>query len=214
MHNLKEELERISKLLETHGFDHRLKQNHGDFARRLFTELVRPRETIIRFGRVRTVLADDPGKKLKELFAFYVERNFVTRKYQEELLESQVRKLLVDIRVGDLFEKAQLGDDAYHVNFPFVRVENNRPPRIIKPLHLAHPEPTRIYEHGDTWIRRINRLKGRYLDPEHVLFALAGPGEDGNRLKAYAEIEQELRAIGVKTAPYVNQDEIKRFALN
>ena len=215
LYNLREELERIGDLLKAHGFDRRLKKNDVDFARRLFAELVRPRETIVRFGQVRTVLADDPAKKLKELFAFYVERNFVTKKYQEELLlESNVRKLLNRIHVGALFEKARVGDENYHVNFPFVHHEGGRPDKIIKPLHLAHAEPTRIYEHGDAWIRRINRLKGKYLEPDRVLFALSGPDKDGNRLKAYHDIEQELQTIGVKTVPYANQDEIKRFALN
>jgi len=215
LYNLREELERIGNLLKAHGFDRRLKQNDADFARRLFTEVVRPRETIVRFGNVRTVLADDPAKKLRELFAFYVERNFVTKKYQEELLlESSVRKLLYRIHVGDLFEKARVGDDTYHVNFPFVRADKGLLVKIIKPLHLAHSEPTRIYEHGDAWIRRINRLKGKYLEPDRVLFTLAGPDKDENRLKAYSDIEQELQTIGVKTVPYVNQHEIEQFALN
>lgn len=215
LYNLRGELERIGDLLKTHGFDRRLKENDVDFARRLFAELVRPRETIVRFGQVRTALADDPEKKLKELFAFYVERNFVTKKYQEELLlESGIRRLLYRIHVGELFEKAKVGDENYHVNFPFVHHEEGRPDKIIKPLHLAHAEPTRIYEHGDAWIQRINRLKGRYLDPARVLFTLAGPDEDENRMKAYLDIERGLQTIGVNTVPYENQDEIKRFALN
>ena len=212
--NLKEELERIGDLLRARGNSMRQKTIDVGFARRLFAELVRPRETIIRFGHVRTVLAEDPAMKLKELFAFYIERNFVTKKYQEELLESNVRKLLNRIHVGALFEKARVGDENYHVNFPFVHHEGGRPDKIIKPLHLAHAEPTRIYEHGDAWIQRINRLKGRFLNPARVLFTLAGPDKDDNRLKAYQDIEEALQKTGVRTVPCVNEDEIKRFALN
>ncbi len=214
LHNLREELERIADLLETHGFDRQLKEDDVDFARHLFAELVRPRETIVRFGEVRTVLTDDPAKKLKELFAFYVERNFVTKKYQEELLEKGVRELLDRIHVGKFFEKTKVGDENYHVTFPFVYRKNDRPDKIIKPLHLAHAEPTRIYEHGDAWIHRIKRLKDKYLDPKRVLFALSGPDEEGNRLTAYSDIERELQAIGVNTVPYVNQSDIERFALD
>ncbi len=214
LYNLKEELERIGDLLKTHGFDRRLKKNDVDFARRLFTELVRPRETIVRFGEVRMVLADDPARKLNELFGFYVERNFVTRKYQETLLEKGVRKLLDQIQVGNRFERARIGDDAYHVNFPFVCKEQGWPEKIIKPLHLAHSESTRIYEHGDAWIQRIKRLKGRYLQPERVLFPLSGPDDGEKRLQAYSDIETELQVIGVKTIPYENQEAIARFALN
>lgn len=214
LYNLKGELDRVNDLLKIHGFDKRLKTNDVDFTKRLFTEIVRPRETIIRFGEVRTVLADNPARKLKELFAYYVERNFVTKKYHEELLESEVRKLLFRIHVGDRFDRASLGDENYHVTFPFVRQGDDETVKIIKPLHLAHQEPTKIYEHGAAWIYRINRLKGRYLDPDRVLFTLAGPDKDENRLLAYHEIEKELREAGVLTVAFDNQDEITRFALN
>jgi hypothetical protein len=214
LYKLKDELDRVNDLLKVHGFDKRLKTNDVDFATSLFTELVRPRETIIRFGDTRTVLADNPARKLEELFAYYVERNFVTRTYREALLESDVRKLLSRIHVGDRFDRARLGDENYRVTFPFVRQGEDEPVKIIKPLHLAHEEPTRIDEHGAAWISRINRIKGRYLDPERVLFTLAGPDEGGNRLVAYLEIEKELREAGAKTVPCDNQDDIVRFALN
>jgi len=74
LYNLKEELNRTTDIFKDHGFDRRLKFNDVDFANTLFKEIVRKRETIIRFGDVRTVLTDDPKKKLKELFEFYVER--------------------------------------------------------------------------------------------------------------------------------------------
>ena len=94
LYNLKAELERVGDVLKVHGFDKRFKTNDIDFANGLFKEVVRTRETIVRFGEIRTVLTDDPKAKVEELFAFYVGRNFVTKKYQEQLLESKVRKLL------------------------------------------------------------------------------------------------------------------------
>ena len=108
LHNLKDELDRVTNVFKAHGFDKRLKVNDLDFANGLFNEIVRTRETIVRFGEVRTVLTNDPEQKLKELFAFYVERNFVTKKYQEELLEHDVRKLLHQANVGDRFERERL----------------------------------------------------------------------------------------------------------
>lgn len=214
LYNLKDELDRVTGVLKTHGFDKRLKMNDIDFASGLFKEIVRTRETIVRFGNTRTVLTDDPNKKLKELFAFYIERNFVTKKYQEELLESDVRKLLYRANVGERFEREKLGDDSYHVTFPFVRHEANELVKVIKPLHLGHTEPTKIYDHGAAWIHRINRLKGKYLEPNRVLFTLAGPDNDGRRLDAYHDIEKELKATGVRITESDNSDEITRFALN
>ncbi len=214
LYNLKDELARVNDVLKMHGFDKRLKTNDINFANGLFNEIVRKRETIVRFGDVRTVLTDDPAKKLKELFAFYVERNFVTKKYQEELLEKNVRKLLLNIHVGNKFDRERLGDENYHVTFPFVHHEEEQTVKVIKPLHLAHDEPTKIYEHGAAWIYRINKLKGKFLDPGQVLFALAGPKKDGNRLEAYHNIEKELQDTGVETVVFDNRDEITRFVLN
>jgi len=213
LNRLKEELQRIQVLARGQGAAPQSVDGAGQ-ARQLFLELVRPRETIVRFSRVRTVLAEDPDKKLQELFAFYVQRNFVTRSYQEALLEKGIRRLLHDLQVDRFFEKARIGDERYHVNFPFVRQKDGRPDRIIKPLYLAHDEPTRIYEHGDAWIRRIDRLKGRFLDPEKVLFTLGAPEEGASRLDAFRDIERELQGTGALTVPCSDQVAIERFALN
>ncbi len=214
LYNLKDELDRVTDVLKAHGFDKRLKTNDIDFATGLFNEIVRTRETIVRFGGVRTVLTDDPNKKLKELFAFYVERNFVTKKYQEELLERDVRKLLYKANVGEQYERERLGDDSYHVTFPFVRHDKDQPAKIIKPLYLGQKEPTKIYDHGAAWIYRIKKLEGRFLEPDRVLFTLAGPNKAGDRLDAYCDIKSELKDTGVKIADSDNMDEITMFALN
>lgn len=216
LNNLKDELERVNDVFNAHEFDNRLKHNDADFAHALFHEVTRKREAIVRFGNVRTVLTDAPDKKLKELFAFYIERNFITRKYQEELLERNMRKFLIQINVGDRFDKEKIGDDNYHATFPFVRHENNQRIKIIKPLHLGHNEPTKIYEHGAAWIYRINKLKNKFFDPQQVLFTLAGPEaeQDKNRLDAYLDIQNELQRTGIRIADYDNKDEISQFALN
>lgn len=214
LYNLKDELERVAGMLKVHGFDKHLKTNDIDFANGLFNEVVRTRETIVRFSDVRTVLADEPKKKIKELFAFYVERNFATKKYQEALLERDVKKFLRQANVGEQFKNQKLGDEQYHVTFPFVRHNADEPVKVIKPLHLGHDEPTKIYDHGAAWINRINRLKGKFLEPERVLFTLAGPNGGGDRLDAYHDIEKELKAIGVRTTNCDDGDEIVQFALN
>ncbi|RLA41265.1 MAG: DUF3037 domain-containing protein [Gammaproteobacteria bacterium] len=214
LYNLKDELERVASVLKEHGFDKRLKTSDIDFANGLFNEVIRTRETIVRFSEVRTVLTDDPKEKIKELFAFYIERNFATKKYQEKLLENDVRKLLYQANIGRHFEKEKLGDHSYHVIFPFVRNDVDELVKVIKPLHLGHDEPTKIYDHGAAWVSRINRLKGKFLEPERVLFTLAGPDGDGDRLRAYHDIETELRATGVRITSCDNQDEITHFALN
>lgn len=54
---LREELQRVHEVLKAHGFDGRRKNDGLDFARRLFSDIVRPRESITRFSEPRVVLA-------------------------------------------------------------------------------------------------------------------------------------------------------------
>jgi len=45
----------------------------------LFKELVKPRENLIRYSSMRTVLTSDPAFTLNELFQCYVDRQFADR---------------------------------------------------------------------------------------------------------------------------------------
>ena len=214
LNNLRIELERAADMLKQHGFDKGLKTNKVNFAAGLFDEIIRPRETILRFGKLRTILTENPKETLKELFGYYVERNFVTKEYQETALEKGVRKLLTVEKLGDRFVKATVGNDEYHTNFPFVEQKNGHPIKIIKPLHLAQDEPSKILEHGGAWLFRIQQLKKRGLLPlpRNVLFTLSGPTSGGNRGKAYKDIEDDLRGVGVGVAAYSEKQAIVDFA--
>jgi len=100
------------------------------------------------------------------------------------------------------------------VNFPFVEYENEKPNKIIKPLHLGHDDSTKIYDHGASWVIRINKLKNKYINPKNVLFTLSGPDEHSNRLQAYHEIEKELIDTGVRVTTVDKEDDIIDFVLN
>lgn len=212
MRNLQEELTRAAALLRQHGFDRRLKVNDVEFARGLFLEIVRPRETVIKFSEPRAVLAEDMKETLAELYGHYVERSFVTREYQETVLERGMRKWLYQAKIADRFDRVEVGDDEYHVTFPFVERHADRPVKAIKPLHLAHDQPTRIIEHGGQWVLRINQLRRRRFLPDRVLFAVQGPTADGPKGRAYDEVIEGLRETGVTVLPYVDKEDILAFA--
>lgn len=208
LNNVKAEMDRVAEVIKTQTHDQ-------TFTINLFNEITRTRETIIRFSEVRTVLTDDPDKKLNELFAYYVERNFVTKEYKETLLEKDVRKLLTDANIGKHFTRERIGDDAYHVVFPFVKQGKNKPEKIIKPLHLGQSDSTQIYNHGALWVTKIIKLKTKHsLHAEDVLFTLSAPQTlKGNRFDAYKEIENDLSETGVKVIDFVNDsDQILEFA--
>jgi len=212
MRNLREELTRVAGLLRQHGFDRRLKVNDVEFAKGLFAEIIRPRETVIKFGEPRAVLAEDNHATLDELYGFYVERNFVTREYQEAVLERGVRRWLYQARIIDRFARQEVGDEEYHVSFPFVERHDDHPVKAIKPLHLAHNQPSKILDHGGQWLFRVGQLKRRNLLPEHLLFAVQGPTADGARERAYQEIVGSLIDTGVKVLPYTDKELILKFA--
>lgn len=212
MRNLQEELNRAAGVLRRHGFDRRLKANDVAFAKGLFTEIIRPRETVIKFSEPRAILAEDMTETLAELYGHYVERTFVTREYQEAVLERGMRKWLYQARIADRFDRMELGDDEYHVTFPFVEQRADHAVKAIKPLHLGHDQPTRIIEHGGQWVLRINQLRKRQYLPDTVLFAVQGPTDDGAKGRAYHEAVEVLRETGVAVLPYTDKEGILAFA--
>lgn len=214
MFELKDELERVHAVLKGHGFDRRLKNNDVEFAKRLFAEVLRTRETIVRFGEPRVVLADDPKNTLNELFAYYVERNFVTKEYRETVLEKGLRQLFFKNHIGERFHRTKVGDDEFNVTFPFVELRNERPTKIIKPLNLAQGETTKILEHGSIWEFRVRKLQQRQAIPGRMLFAFEGPEEHGVRAKACQEAVGMLRETGATVLPYTDRVEILEFARN
>jgi hypothetical protein len=215
MADLNEELGRVHDVLKAHWCDKRPQLNDGiEFAKNLFAEMIRPREAIVRFSEPRAVLAEGPTETLNNLFAFYVERDFVTKEYRETVLEKGLHKLFVKEKVAENFQKKRLGDDGFSVSFPFVELHNERTTKLIKPLNLAQTDSTKILEHGGKWEFRIRELKKRRVFPEKALFAVEGPTTNGRRENAYRETVEMLQNTGVEVLPYTNTDKILEFVLN
>ena len=185
-----------------------------ELARHLFGELTRPREAMMRFDNVRVVLADDPAQQLDELFGHYVERNFATKAYHEQLLDKTVRKVLMDAKLNKLYQPETLGDvTTYHARLPFVLREGKRAVKAIKPLYLAHEDPAQIYDHGWAWFGKVNKLRALHLLPEQVLFPVQGPVEmHGERFDMFQEITAKIAANDIWVVPSVQAERIVEFA--
>lgn len=180
----------------------------------LFTELIRPREAMIRFDEPRVVLTDDLDEKLIELYEHYVERNFATKQYQEKLIEKQVRHVLRQADLMKIYGSETLGNTAYHVRFPFVKTVEDKPTRIIKPLHLNQEDSTQLYDHGWEWIGKIRKLKKENLLPKAVLFAVNPPEAiKTEHFAAFNEIMTDLKNEGVIAISYQEKAELLKFAL-
>ncbi|ABK43586.1 conserved hypothetical protein [Magnetococcus marinus MC-1] len=213
LHALKGEFERVQRLLNDHDFYGRTKNVTADFVREMFGEIVRPREGIIRYAEPRIVLTEDPKQKLNDLFAFYVERNFITKQYEECVLEKGMRKWLSRVQLGDRFHKMPIGDAEYHATFPFVQVDHDTPVKIIKPLHLAQSKPSKIIDHGGTWAFRLTELSRRKTLPEKVLFSVSGPDQmDEKRYAAFEKAVDCLKHTGIEVVNHTNRDRVLAFA--
>lgn len=213
MKTVREELDRAAVMLRQHGFDKRLKANDVEFAKHLFAEMIRPRETVIKFSEARMVLVEEASASLEELYGHYVVRDFVTREYQEGVLERGVRQWLWQARIAERFTRLDVGNDDYHVPFPFVEKDGDVAIKAIKPLNLAHPQASKILDHGGQWLFRVNSLKKRGLLPHRVLFAVGPPPADGTaQMRAFEEIVGSLKDTGVDVLPYAQKTEILEFA--
>lgn len=212
MHTCKEELERIDRMLKQMGTDRRFKALDREGTLALWNEIIKPRETMLQFGESRLVLADDAQAKVRELFDYYVERNFVTHERQEELMERGVRGWLRDAKLLEQFHVGMVGNEEYHARFPFVSGTEAQPEKVIKPLNLAQHDASQIIDRGVQWVGRINALKKRNLLPGKVLFAVDGPDDPSIRGKAKREVVNELEGAGVIVVPYRQTQAIIEFA--
>ena len=208
----KEEMDRFALELRRLALDGRKTQPDIVLARNLFAEVVRPREAMLQFADQRVVLAEDPKAKLLQLFDHYVERNFVTKEYQERLLENNVRKLLLTAQVGARYQREKVGTEDFAVNFPFVDMVEGKAERVIKPLYLAQGDSTKILTHGGQWVDKVRRLRKRNALPPKVLFPVTQPAANTKPYYAFQEIQQDLLAEDVQVVAADDERRILKFA--
>ena len=154
-----------------------------------------------------------PARELGEKFDHYVDRSFATPEYVEQEIERRIKALLGSLELKLPFRPARVGDDEVYVKFPLVQQRGETVAKIIKPFNLNQTEPMGIYDHGGTWLQRIQRLRKRNLLPHDVLFAVRGPAQsDRKRFAAFQDICRELELEDVKTVADDAQDSIVEFA--
>lgn len=210
----KEAIERFSQeLTRIKEIANKPKSNSDDQIRKLFDALVHPREALIQFSTSRVRMAADPKEMLERLFAYYVERNFVTPEYKEQILERRVRNIVQSLKLPVPFKALEIGDDFTAAHFPLVQQVESIPVKAIKPFFLAQTDPAKIISHGGLWVDRIRRMKARNLLPQDVLFAVEGPTpNEDKRYSAFCEICKDFNLIGITTLSSNDTPQIVEFA--
>lgn len=196
----------VNKAQMRFGFD----ESHN---RNLFNYLTSTKEGLFIFSEAFTGIIDNLSGKLDELYKYYVCRNFAQFKYYQE--SNMNRSLHATFRAYNLSNKYRpkiIGDDEFKINMPFVSTDNIK---AIKPLHLAHAESTKIYEHGDSWVSKIKRLRNSNNFPQQFLFAVNAPQESKVKpYKAYKEIVGEFQQFDFVTIiPFKETSQIIQFAI-
>ncbi len=154
----------------------------------------RKREGIVTFSESRVILADRPLQKLEELFGFYVERNFVTPKYRETVLEDRMRSWFRGMELDTRLLQRQFDDGLYKASFPFVEQDDGAPLKIIKPSFFIRTDSNYRSRYK---MENINLRRKAKLLPQRVLFAVEGPSGSGKHQRAYQESVDALAAEGV-----------------
>lgn len=189
----------------------------GDLLAKSFMELVRPRESVLRFGEVRVGITEDPQKELTRLYDYYIRKNFATKEYIETKIEKQVRAWLTDANLARKYAPRVIGDEIYEVNFPFVRNGNfalDGGQRIIKPLNFNRSTPSSIIDLGGKWTYRLKKLRSRgFLINSSIMFTVAQP-ESGRwaHWKSFKLAREELRNSGVEIVQRDEREKILQFA--
>ncbi|WP_343654359.1 DUF3037 domain-containing protein [Herbaspirillum sp.] len=178
-----------------------------------FSEITRPREALIRYGAIRTIMSDGhPDDTLQRLYERFVERDFATKEYHETAMRQRLDDLLANAELRSCFTEAVIGDENYPVKFPFVSINPDVRQIVIKPLNLDQDEPYKIFEHGHAWLGRIARLRKHGQLPGTVLFAIDEARDGERRMQAAAEISADLRGAGAIVEPLRNTDAILEVA--
>ncbi|MDR6094057.1 DUF3037 domain-containing protein [Stenotrophomonas sp. SORGH_AS_0321] len=181
-----------------------------------FDSITRPREALMTFSATRVILAESPDEALAELYERFIERDFATKEYHEQILTKGVGRILSGARLKAYFDDLAVGDDSFSVKFPFVSTSPDTPKVAIKPLFLGQDEPNKIFEHGGFWVHKIARLKKHNLLPAHTLFAIEAPptgaGISLKRVNATREITDELRDLDVEVVDATDRPAILNFA--
>ena len=199
MNTLRVELERVREYIAGSNF------NAGN----MFNEVVRPRETLIKFSEPRVVLADKGEQKLQDLFKHYVERTFLTKEYKEAAMEKSVRAVLRDFKLADKYSRKSLTDGVYEASFPFVS-ENKK--RVIKPLHLGHEKPSQAMDHGLSWLYKVDELRERRVMIDKVLFTVNEPAKNTKVHDVYESLINRFKSHDIEVSPLDDEDTLVQFA--
>lgn len=190
--------EALHYFVETHRHASPANQRHA------FEAFIHPREAAITMSTYRVVMSRDPKNELDNLFEHYVRQNFDTRLSAEKQVENNTKVIIQS--TGRRFYQKTIGNNGFHVTFPFVQSHGDAIHKVIKPLYLGHDKLSDVYAHGDIWTGKMKRIRNQL--PDLTLVAIDGRVHPS----AIEEISDELKNQNLIVHPYT-PEVIRHFAL-
>jgi len=177
-----------------------------------FAEVTRHRESVLHFGNIGRMMGETDLVELDKLYQRFVVRDFVNDDYREKQMVRALRqtfKTELPVRYAEKTLKA----DIFEITVPFVH-NAKQGIRVIKPLAFDQKTPLKAVEHGEQWVKRMQRLiNNDILLPERALFAVDRPLPDKTDfVKVYEDVVGEIKQLGVQVDQFKDINNILQFA--
>lgn len=162
----------------------------------LFAAITSPREGVFCFPVKGRRMAADMPDVLAALKARFVDQEGLTpQQAVEQAMARTLCRVLANARILPAYKRdVKIGPEEYQVTFALAHLKDtHKADRALRPLNFDLATSTDIFNHGDQWIQRLNRLQRMGYRPDQCLLALRAPHDDADhRGEAYHQIRAEL----------------------
>lgn len=177
-----------------------------------FRYLTEPRESLIRFSPMRSILADGFSETLNQLYERFIERQEIPRAHREEQMVREIRTLFTEAAIRN-FRDDTLTGELTKLHLPLVH--RNNVIAAIKPLAFDQAEPSSILDHCEQWVIRLARAEREgIIKLENVLIPVTAPYSEQTRTqrKAVDAAKQIIRRNRLPLVEFEQTDKITAFA--
>lgn len=177
-----------------------------------FRYLTEPKESLIRFSPMRSILVDNLDATLEELFGRFIERQGTGHDRREEVMVREIRALFTEASIRS-FRDETLTGELSKLHLPLVH--RNKVVAAIKPLAFDQTEPSSILDHCDQWLMKFVRAEREgIIHLENVLIPVSAPAENEStrHRKAVKMAKDSIRERGIKLVDYQATQAIAAFA--
>lgn len=177
-----------------------------------FRFMTEPKESMIRFSPMRSILVENLDATLATLFNRYIDRQGIGRERREEIMVREIRELFSQASIRS-FRDDTLTGDLTKLHLPLVN--RNKVVAAIKPLAFDQSEPSAILDHCDQWLMKFVRAEQEgIIQLQNVLIPVSTPAENESprHRKAVQIAKESIEARGLQLVDFQATQKIADFA--